>query len=479
MRGTAAICTLGTALLSVLPAINAIELVARDSPSVVGLVIERKHVTNPIQRDQLRKRRSKIVEQLLDNEETLYFCNITLGTPAQHVRMHIDTGSSDLWCNSPNSDLCTQSGDPCAEGGTYDPKASSTYQFTNSLFNISYLDGSGASGDYVTDTLSIGGVSLNDFQFGVGLDSTSQEGVLGIGYPANAVQPARYGQAPYPNLPFALVDQGHIKSPAYSLWLNDLDASTGSILFGGVNAAKFHGTLQSLPILRRGGQYIDLVIALTGLSISGNGVDQELSTGSMPVLLDSGSSLCYLPDQLVSAIYRFVQAIYDPSSGAAFIPCRFKYADVTLNFRFSPTLTTAVPMNELILDIGTAVGIDRPSFSNGEPACLFGIAPSGGGTSILGDTFLRSAYVVYDLGNNQISLAQTNFNSTGNNVLEIGTGPGAVPSVTGVSSGAPPRTTATTTSSKAWARPTARPDVKIGALAGLVGVGAGVVFGVV
>lgn len=104
---------------------------------------------------------------------TLYFCNITLGTPEQPLRMHLDTGSSDLWSNAPDSTLCTQNGDPCSAGGTYDRTASSTYGFVNSLFNISYVDGSSASGDYVTDTMRIGGVSLKDFQFGVGHTSSS------------------------------------------------------------------------------------------------------------------------------------------------------------------------------------------------------------------------------------------------------------------------------------------------------------------
>ena len=65
---------------------------------------------------------------------------------------------------------------------------------------------------------------------------------------------------------------------------------------------------------------------------------------------------------------------------------------------------------------------------------MFGIAPSQGTTSVLGDTFLRSAYVVYDLANNEISLAQTNFNSTSSHVLEIGSGTGSVPGATSVNS---------------------------------------------
>jgi hypothetical protein len=43
----------------------------------------------------------------------------------------------------------------------------------SSDFNISYADGSGAVGYYVTDTLTIGQTTINDFQFGVGFSSGS------------------------------------------------------------------------------------------------------------------------------------------------------------------------------------------------------------------------------------------------------------------------------------------------------------------
>jgi hypothetical protein len=50
----------------------------------------------------------------------------------------------------------------------------------------------------------------------------------------------------------------------------------------------------------------------------------------------------------------------------------------------------------------------------------------------LGDTFLRSAYVVYDLANNEISLAQTDFNATSSSVKEIAAGPSGVPNAASV-----------------------------------------------
>jgi hypothetical protein len=99
----------------------------------------------------------------------------------------------------------------------------------------------------------------------------------------------------------------------------------------------------------------------------------------------------------------------------------------------------------------------------------------------LGDTFLRSAYVVYDLANNEISLAQTNFNATGTNVVEIGTGTGSVPDATtvanpvaataGILNGQIEGVVVTTTSNGAAER--TPPPAVFGAMAA---VGAGMIY---
>jgi hypothetical protein len=89
------------------------------------------------------------------------------------LRLILDTGSSDLWCNAANSTLCSSSRDPCRVSGSYDPDSSSSYTYVSSDFNISYADGSGAAGDYVNDTLGIGGATIRDFQFGIGYSSSS------------------------------------------------------------------------------------------------------------------------------------------------------------------------------------------------------------------------------------------------------------------------------------------------------------------
>ncbi|KUI64884.1 putative aspartic-type endopeptidase opsB [Cytospora mali] len=396
------------------------------APRVVGMETQRKPVTNPHKRDQLRRRGT--VTANLDNEETLYFINATLGTPGQSLRLHLDTGSSDLWVNTASSTLCSRNSQPCSFSGTYDANSSSTYEYVGSWFNISYVDGSGASGDYVTDNITVGGTTLTDFQFGVGYTSSSSQGILGIGYAVNEVQVGRAQLAAYENLPAKMASSGAIASNAYSLWLNDLDANTGQILFGGVDTDQFTGELYTLPVQREGSLHAEFLITLTGVSLGDTTIAENQA---LPVLLDSGSSLTYLPNSMAETIYKKVSAEYDSSEGVAYVACSVADdTDTSVNFNFTEPVIS-VAMNELVLDVYTSAG-KRPQFTDGTEACLFGIAPAGSSTTVLGDTFLRSAYVVYDLANNEISLAQTNFNATSSNVLEIGSGSDAVPSATDV-----------------------------------------------
>lgn len=352
--------------------------------------------------------------------------NATIGTPPQSIRLHVDTGSSDLWVNTPSSKLCLLHTTPCRLSGTYLANSSSTYEYIGSYFNISYVDGSRAGGDYVSDTVTIGSQKMDRLQFGVGYSSSSAQGILGIGYEINEVQVGRAGKEAYRNLPSKMVEDGLIQSKSYSLWLNDLGANKGNILFGGVDTGKYEGQLQTLPIQTQTGIYAEFLITLTGMKLGNQSIgDDDMA---LAVLLDSGSSLTYLPDQMVEEIYTAVGAQWNPGELGAYVPCSLANKPMNLTFNFtSPTI--AVEMNELVLDLITDGG-KRPTFQNGVTACLFGIAPAGQGTNVLGDTFLRSAYVVYDMDNNQISLAQTRFNSTVSRVREIGAGADAVPGAT-------------------------------------------------
>lgn len=438
-------------------------------PRVVQHEIQRRHVADPLQHDRNRlRRRDGTVSVTLDNEETLYFLNATIGTPPQSFQLQIDTGSSDLWVNVATSAFCEQNQDPaCSLSGTYNANQSSTYKYINSDFNISYVDGSGSAGDYVSDTVRFSSVTLTNQQFGIGYVSSSSQGVIGIGYPLNEVAVAYNNNQPYANVPKHMADQGTISTNAYSLWLNDLDASTGSILFGGVNTDKYTGSLQTLPIIQEYGEYAEFIIALTAVGSNGNStsIASNLATSA---LLDSGSSLMYLPNDVAQAIYTEVGAQYDSNEGAAIVDCNVGNSDNTIDFTFSSPVIR-VPLNELVIVAGT----DR----RGNDICILGVLPAQGSQPVLGDTFLRSAYVVYDLANNEISLAQTNFNSTTDNILEITSS--GVPDATGVQSAVTNVAIATggariggltTTLSAAVAKPTAPTGYNM-AMLGAAGAG--------
>ncbi|KAF2672433.1 candidapepsin-4 precursor, partial [Microthyrium microscopicum] len=395
--------------------VSAIQLISRSNPSVLSLDLSRKTTNlSPVARDRARIKKRSSLQLTLDNEQTLYFANVSLGTPGQSLRLDIDTGSSDLWANSAVSTLCQQYAQQCSASGVYNANSSSTYQYLNSDFYIKYADSSYAQGDYAADTVTMGQTSITSVPFGIGYKSTSAQGILGVGYPTNEASVSTTGKT-YQNLPQILAQNKVTNTPSYSLWLNDLDANTGSILFGGVDTEKFTGSLATLPIIKEDGVYREFIIALTGVTAGGQTV---LSSSSpVPVLLDSGSSLSYLPTTYAQSLFTIFSATYSSQSGAATVNCNLMSNTATVDFSFSG-VTISVPMNELVIVDGTR---------NGRQVCILGISDAGDSTAVLGDTFLRSAYVVYDLSNNQISLAPTNFNATKSNVEEIASGTSGVP----------------------------------------------------
>ncbi|KAH7412339.1 aspartic peptidase domain-containing protein, partial [Phaeosphaeria sp. MPI-PUGE-AT-0046c] len=392
----------------------AIQLVSRNNPRVARLDIQRHEDQDPLTHDRNQKRQ-KTVEQTLDNAVTFYYANVSLGTPAQNFRLSINTGASDMWVNTANSSLCSKD-NQCATSGTYNANSSSTYKYVNGVFTISYADGSSASGDYATDTFRIGGQTTQNMQFGVAYRSTDAVGLLGIGYSIGEAQVFGAKLAPYPNLPQQLAKDGKINSNAYSLWMNDLAASTGSILFGGVDTAKYTGGLKSVPIIPSDGVYSAFNIALT--AVGQNGTYNLMNSSNVPALLESGTSLSYLPSNITTPLYKQLGVQYDPRQMAAMVNCSLASQPGTIDFSFSGA-NISVPLRTLVITAGT---------SSGQPICVFGIAPvEGNDTVTLGDSFLRAAYVVYDLDNNQISLAQTKFNVTTERIVEIARGAGGVP----------------------------------------------------
>ena len=157
---------------------------------------------------------------------------MTVGTPPQSFGVQLDTGSSDIWIPSVQSDVC-QSPDSCQQTGAFDDTQSSTFVQVglDDAFTIQYQDNSGVVGDYFNDTLTIGKTTINNMTMGLALQADSPYGIMGIGYDAGESISAVSPDDVYPNIVSQLVNQGYINTLAYSLWLNDLSKTTIDSLY--------------------------------------------------------------------------------------------------------------------------------------------------------------------------------------------------------------------------------------------------------
>jgi hypothetical protein len=210
-------------------------------------------------------------------------------------------------------------------------------------------------------------------------------------------------------------NEGKINSLAYSLWLDDLESNTGVILFGGVDTNKYHGDLISLPIQldEQTGTISSFTVAWTGLTVQGSGQSSDFSPSDpLPAILDSGTTDTLLPDDIANSIFNGVGVLTDPQFGNV-VRCDLANDDLTFSFTFGGQggAVVNVSLSEFVTPLLTTDG-SQPTFNNGDAACSFAIEAAGDNPILFGDSFLRSAYVVYDLENAQIGLAQTNFDST-------------------------------------------------------------------
>lgn len=221
-----------------------------------------------------------------------------------------------------------------------------------------------------------------------------------------------------------------------------IDAESGSILFGGVDTGKYTGDLTSIGMWPGTHNVTnEYLISWTGLSISTDTgtmvafeVSDDSNTDRAPerAVLDSGATNAVIPDSVADSLYQITGATWIPEFNTAVVPCSFRDVAGNFTFTFAETASVTVPMSNMIYPAtinGTAVPIPYST----EDACVFGFAPKtafGVDGSILGDVFLRSAYVVYDMENKRIGIAQSNFNSTESNIVPFESLGAPIPSAT-------------------------------------------------
>jgi len=303
---------------------------------------------------------------------------VSIGTPPQAVYVQLDTGSFELWVNPDCTKVTGGDAVFCERAGKYDSARSTTSESLGTTKTLRYGIGA-ANISYVTDTITLMGstTALQTVQFGVASSSVDTfSGILGIGYGIGK-------STRYPNFVDQLAAQNATKVKAYTLSLGTKEAQEGVIVFGGVDTSKFSGSLTKLPVIpaeNAPDKVPRFWVDMESISISPPGASNRVYENSkMPVFLDSGSTMTLLPPNLTQAI-AFDFGVTNPDANGFFrLDCALTKVNGTVDFKFNG-VTVKVPYKELIREV--------PGVT---PACFLGITPSTTFT-LLGDTFLRSAY---------------------------------------------------------------------------------------
>ena len=245
-------------------------------------------------------------------------------------------------------------------------------------FNITYVDGYFARGDYITDLFAVGdnGEARVILQMGLANNMTSTtktiEGIMGIGYSGQVAT-----KQLYPNFMDQMVSNGLTNTKLYSLWLNSIDSDFGSILFGGIDTEKYYGTLYSMPIHKdRRGNYTAFTVGLTSMSITpeeGLSIPITKPSFSTPIVLESSTTIIYLPSDVVRTIYNMFDVTFRNST--PYVDCKYSNSSY-MTFTFESGSVVNVAYSELINKI--FVSTPEPTSLPFSDVCIMGILEGDG-----------------------------------------------------------------------------------------------------
>ncbi|KAG8945217.1 hypothetical protein FRC04_001123 [Tulasnella sp. 424] len=259
----------------------------------------------------------------------------------------------------------------------------------------SYEDGSSATGKVATEKVTVAGLTVFKQGFGAVtketgnfLDSPSA-GLLGLGFPANAES----GATPFF---INLAQSGSLASNVFSFYMARNGGSGSELCIGCVDSAKYAGSIQyyDLDSSATNGEQYYWNIPSDGFSYNGGS-----STGSFSAVIDSGTTLIYIPTTAAKALYAKIPgAKTAPSSvGTGFYtyPCNSNLSPITLSFNGNKYAVNPADFN-----LGPV--------SSGSSTCVAGIVGEdvGDGMAIIGDEFMKNWYSVFDYGNQAVGFAK-------------------------------------------------------------------------
>jgi len=309
-------------------------------------------------------------------DDLLYVGAIDIGTPGQTFYVVFDTGSSNLWIPSKS---CRGVG--CANKNKYDHGISSTYKDKGTPLHIEYGTGS-MSGYLSIDSVALAGIVVVGQTFG---EATSlapffygqpMDGILGLGYQSIAVG----GVVPV----FDMMMQQHLlKDNVFSVFLDSFpeqpEKDKSCIIFGGVDESLYTGEFTYVPVSSK--TYWQVSISQIFV---GNQTLNACSISSCNAIIDTGTSIIFGPADVAQKVLHMIGQVQNCSALDNLPDIGFNLAGVQLR----------VPPSIYMLNL--------------EGKCTPGIMGQVGLPMwILGDSFLRNYYTVFDRNVDRIGFAKT------------------------------------------------------------------------
>eukprot|EP01116_Phalansterium_solitarium_P014102 TRINITY_DN31626_c0_g1_i1.p1 TRINITY_DN31626_c0_g1~~TRINITY_DN31626_c0_g1_i1.p1 ORF type:complete len:519 (-),score=145.36 TRINITY_DN31626_c0_g1_i1:353-1909(-) len=360
-----------------------------------------------------------------------YFCTMNIGSPGLMFTVQVDTGSSllavpDITCSTCNSNVgynasasSTAALVACNSGSC---SAGSCFGTSNTCgFSISYGDGASITGTVVVDQVQLGpwthsssnGSAVMTVQAPFGSIHVEPRvfqyppvvGIWGMAYGLNNMQC-------YPNCITTLLDVfvSQLGMPdVFAMYLLPVPSGVrpaGELVLGGFDAP---GPVVYTPIVEE----TYYIVGLRQMSIDGTIVDDPTIDNEATVV-DSGTTLMLVSQTIFTNIQNAFQANYCHLPGVCGTPSIFdKYcingsSEANLDgfpnitFTFEGARVTLLPKYYMLPEFGYFNG------QSNRPIYCLGIMASGSGMriNILGDTFMRAFYIVFDRANTRIGFSE-------------------------------------------------------------------------
>ncbi|WYZ35820.1 hypothetical protein EsH8_X_000467 [Colletotrichum jinshuiense] len=244
--------------------------------------------------------------------------------------------------------------------------------------------------------------------------------ILGVGPSSSEASVLARNAKPYINFPENLKAQGLTRSLVYGVYLNDFRAPTGSVVFGGMDTAKFTGQMQMIPLIgREFANTDDFIIPWTSFSfVAGNTTQPTVLGGKNlpPALIDTGNPSLSLPPEILDQIGPAIK-IQTLRDGTNALRCDSGDTGAKFSFEFQAAKVD-LPLSMIFIPL-TNNGAPIKD-KDGNSLCTLPLESSSSTVASLGAPLMSAVYTVFDLENKRLGMAQAKVNESATNIQEIG-----------------------------------------------------------